>query len=182
MSNETQEALDNIWRRLTTKQKAFLEARKETETDYEASDIAGIAQSTASRWKNDKPFFLEAYELVVGASTPEQLVIADRKLEDIRGKQVEMLEGILPSVIQEHIDLALGAQSENVRLSAIKEIYDILGLRRDSTAGEDLKGREKFMQYIQIFAPQMAAINAGEEEGEINTIEAEYWDIDERGE
>lgn len=175
MDNTAQESLDNLMKNLTTKQRAFLNARKSTDTDIAAVEEVGIAASTVSRWKNDKPFFLEAYDIVTGTSEPDSLVISSERMMTLREEQLQSMKAVLPEVIKEHISLALSAQSESVRLRAIHSIEEMTGVDNRESLKSMLQGRGTFVELVQILRPQIEKSR----DDDADALEADYWDLGE---
>lgn len=153
---EKQNRLEGLMPNFNEKQQAFLIARTQASNDADACAEADISVSSPPRWKHDGKFN-EGYELAISIfEEAREVFIPEADVEKMSEGQLAAFEDILPQVFQEHIRLALYAESESVRMRAIQDIYDRLGIGEQTNRG-DFEGKNVFVQMIQMLQPQIEA-------------------------
>jgi len=153
---------------LTTKQRLFLDAlstgtRSQGEqgtgmADADAARTVGVAMSSVYRWKNIPKFWGE-YQVVVGEAEEtleDAMALGAEDRQQLAADQAEALMRILPSVVQEHIHIALRADKDADRLRAIEKLYAAVGFGKDE-APPVAKQNRVFLQMLNLMAPQVAA-------------------------
>lgn len=154
---EDRAKLDTVTQTLTVNQRRFLAARADTDTDVAACKEVGIAKQTITNWKRNSDF-VTAYRLTLGLTIDpsKELAIPAKTRQELVVQQVDALTEVLPSVVREHIRLALYAEQEAVRLNAIKEVYNMVGFGVDRAMPVG-KQSQVFIQMLSLMGPQVAA-------------------------
>ena len=126
--------------------------------DADAARTVGVAMSSVYRWKNIPKFWGE-YQVVVGEAEEtleDAMALGAEDRQQLAADQAEALTKILPSVVQEHIRIALSSPKDADRLRAIEKLYSAIGFGKDE-APPPSRQNKVFLQMLSLMAPQVAA-------------------------
>jgi len=150
---EIQIKLRGLLDKLSPNQAEYLRVRQLCDSDAEAAKKVGIATTTVSRWKKDAEF-MTAYTIttqMLGAK--KELVVADQNKQAIVKAQMATLMHTLPDIVQKLLDIALNGKSEEMKVRAMKLIFDTVGMGPQAELPLN-KQTKSFLQVAELLVPQ----------------------------
>ena len=152
---------------LTPKQRDFVFARANTNSDVAATAEGNVSIASVPKWKHEARF-KPAYDMAVSMS--KQALADDKRIElpvivpgqvgtdkqQVMSQQIDLVTAVLPTIVAENIRLALQAPKDVDKLKAMQVLYSILNF--DSGNAMPVSKQNKvYMTMLNMLQPQIAA-------------------------
>lgn len=150
---EIQIKLRGLLDKLSASQAEYLRTRQFCDSDAEAAKKVGCVATTVSRWKKNSDF-MTAYTIttqMLGAK--KELIVADQNKQAIVKAQMAVLMHTLPDIVQKLLDIALNGKSEEMKVRAMKLIFDTVGMGPQAELPIN-KQTKAFLQVAEMLRPQ----------------------------
>lgn len=142
--------------RLTKKQEAFITARMEESSDAAAAKRVPVGLTTVRKWKADSELFRKAYASAGTMAEKTRSALSVAQKASLQG-YVQDLVASMPAVVSQLVSVALTAEKDADKLTAIKLIFEAVNFKAE-TSMPISKQNKVFADIMLLVAPQAKKI------------------------